>query len=359
MKVVNILFNQKADAKDQKVAGVEKVFLDYAQLFIDNNSQVLSIVKPGVIYCKQLLDMGSQVYEVNAMGHGDILTMAKMAFKIIQFKPDLIICHSGRAFHMAYFATFFSKIPIIAVNHGVKIKKFLKADYIISVSSHFSKEAFKYGKDENTSLVVPNMIDVPQDFIEPQPKKLHNPIRIGSLGRLCGHKQYQTAVEALSILNSRNIVAELVLAGEGEQRDFIEQKIKELKLEKQVKFLGWVSDKKTFFEGIDIFILPSTDETFGIVLLEAMLYKTPIITGDSFGPKDIFEDNKDALIIPTSDVTKVPLAIADAVEELKNNWDFALNLSENAYKKFHQKYSTQIVGKRIMEIINKIIKKND
>lgn len=362
MRAVNVLFNYKVDSLDQKIAGVEKVFLDYSELLIKSGWQVLSIAKPGMAYRQNLLDMGSEIYEVNALGHADILTMVKLAISLRKFKPDVIICHSGRAFFMARIASrmasIFKRIPIVAVNHGIKVKKFLKADYIISVNSYFANEIIKLGKDKNHSLVIPNMISVPGDFTPPQNKKFHSPIKIGSLGRISGHKQYQTVVQAIAILKTKNIEVEFLLAGEGGHEDCVRDVARQLNVENNIKFLGWIKDKKSFFEAIDIFVLPSVDETFGIVLLEAMLYKTPIISGDSFGPNDIFVDGVDALIIPTRNVLEVPEPLAKAIERLINDQNFAMELAENAYKKFHQKYTTTIVGEQIKNLLTTIIKNN-
>ena len=179
MRAVNILFNHKTSSGYQRIAGVENIFLSYSELLIKNGFKVISITKPNISYLQNLRDMGSKTYEINVMGHGDIITMARLAFLILKFNPDIIICHSGRALFMARFAAFISRTPIVAVNHGTKVKKFIKADYVLAVNSHAAAELIKLGKDKNKSLVIPNMLEIPADFSEPENKKLPSIVRLG------------------------------------------------------------------------------------------------------------------------------------------------------------------------------------
>jgi glycosyltransferase involved in cell wall biosynthesis len=356
MRITNILFNYKKSSGDIHIAGVEKVFVDYNKLLIEAGHQVLSIIKPKMIYKSNLIECGSEVLEVNAVGHADVFSMAKIMFYILKFKPDVIICHSGRAMFMAKAASIFSKIPIVAVNHGSNTNKFLSADYVFNVNSHFNQEIIDLGKDAATAFIVPNMLDVPKNFSPRVNKIWHQPFRIGSLGRLSGEKAYRLAIKALRILKDRDIEVEFYIGGVGPKLEYLQNLATELKVENQVKFLGWVKDKESFFKEIDAFILPSKFETFGIVLLEAMLYKVPIITSDSWGPRDIIEDGVDGLLFSRDNEEEMPELMADMVEKLMKNKDYADKLADNAYKKFHQKYSTEVVSKQIESLLEHIVK---
>jgi glycosyltransferase involved in cell wall biosynthesis len=142
------------------------------------------------------------------------------------------------------------------------------------------------------------------------------------------------------------------------QEDFLNSLAKEIGVENNFKILGWTSDKKSFFDSIDIFILPSFGETFGIVLLEAMLYNTPIITSNSWGPDEIIEEGIDGLKIPREDGEKMPELIADAIERLVKDEEFAKQLAKNASNKFFATYTCEKVGKKLSDIVEMIIKKS-
>lgn len=357
MKVANILFNHKKSSNDNQILGVERCFIDYAKHLILGGHQVFSITKTGMVYKDEVKKTGSQFLELPAFVRVDIFSILRLAFLFCRFKPDAIICHSGRAMFFARAARVisFCKAPIIAIDHGINPKKFLKADYVLTVNSYFSKELIKAGKDPKTALVIPNMIDVPAGFIEPIKPVFRSPVKIGSLGRLYPEKNFDKMVKALAILRSRQIDCEYVIGGVGIEEQRLKDLAKAQGVENNFKILGWTSDKKTFFEAIDIFVLPSLGETFGIVLLEAMIYNTPIITSNSWGPDEIIEDGIDGLKVSKDDGKQVPQLLADAIERLVRDQDLANRLAAKAREKFYSTYSSKMVGKKLCQMVGEIV----
>lgn len=357
MKIVNVLFNHKKSSHDNKVLGVERCFIDYSKHFTLSGNQVLSVIKDGVVYKEEVEKTGSQVLQVSAFGKGDILTVLVLIKAFLKFKPDIVICHSGRAMFFARVvrALSFLKFPIVVIDHGINPLKFLKADFVLTVNSYFSKELIKAGKNPQTALTIPNMMEVPPNFVKPIKPEFRNPIKIGSLGRLYQEKNFDKMIKAIAILRNRGINCEYVIGGVGPVHDSLNNLANEIGVADSFKILGWTSDKKAFFEEIDIFVLPSAYETFGIVLLEAMLYNTPIITTNSWGPDEVIENNVDGLKVSKDDDEKTPILLADAIEKLYKNQIFAAKLADKAYEKFFEKYSSQKVMKQLDDIINNIV----
>lgn len=99
-----------------------------------------------------------------------------------------------------------------------------------------------------------------------------------SLGRLVPYKGYHNLIEAAQYLSDDYVV---VIGGTGPLRESLEQLIKERKLEKKVKLLGFVKDEEVaaYFTACDIFVLPSVQKTeaFGIVQIEAMSCSKPVV----------------------------------------------------------------------------------
>lgn len=359
MKIVNILFNHKKYAHDNKILGVERCFIDYTKHFLSDGNDVLSVIQDAVVYKEDVEKTGSKLLQVRAFGKGDLLTLFTMTKSLLAFKPDVVICHSGRALFFARMVRLvgFVKFPIVVIDHGIKPLKFLKADYVLTVNSYFSKELVKAGKDPKTALTIPNMIEVPVDFEKPQKPAFRNPVRIGSLGRLYVEKNFDSMIRAIAILKDRGIACEYVIGGIGPIQDSLNNLAKKLKVEDSFKILGWTSDKKSFFDSIDIFVLPSLFETFGIVLLEAMLYKTPIITSNSWGPDEVISHEVDGLKVSKDENSKTPELLADAIERLVNDQEFARSLADKAYDKFFEKYSAQKVMKQLSDIMNMIVER--
>ena len=357
MKIVNILFNYKKATHDNQILGVERCFIDYARYLIERNNEVVSVLKDGMVYIDDVKRASSRAVEMKAFGGGDIFTMLRMAFLLFTFAPDIIICHSGRALLFARISRFltFCKTPIVAINHGIRVRKFLKADYVFAVNSYFTRELVAAGMPADRAIAIPNMIEIPKNFIAPVKQKFRKPLRLGSLGRLYPEKYFDKVLSAMAILRDQGFECEYVIGGVGPMQALLEKQARELGLEKNFKILGWTEDKKTFFEGLDIFILPSWGETFGIVLLEAMLYNTPIITSDSWGPDEIIDEGIDGLKVSKDDAEKMPQLLAQAILRLSNDEEFAKKLAVNASKKFFEQYSAEVVSGRLNELLQDIV----
>lgn len=359
MKIVNILFNYKKSTNENKILGVERCFIDYAKHLTLSGNKVLSITKPKMVYCDEIKKTGSRLAEIPALNNIDIFSMIRTAILFLSFAPDAVICHSGRALLMARAARFilYKKIPIIAIDHGINPKKFLKADYVLTVNSFFSNEIIKAGKDPETAMVIPNMIEVPKNFKPLVKQSFRKPVRLGSLGRIYVEKNFDKVLCAMAILRERGIESEYFLGGVGLEEKPLKLLAKSLKLKKNFNILGWTSNKREFFEDIDIFILPSSDETFGIVLLEAMLYSTPIITSNSWGPDEVIADGIDGLKVSKDDPETMPKLLADAIEKLVKDQEFAKGLAAKASEKFFAHYSAEKVSEKLNNIIAMVVAK--
>lgn len=360
MKVVNILLNYKRATHNNKILGVERCFIDYSKYLALKGVKVVSVIKSKIFLLDEIKKTNSEIIELPAINQGDIYSILKLAWVFFKFNPDIVICHSGRALLYSRAARFliFKKIPIAVIDHGINPAKFLKADYILTVNSFFMKEMIKAGNSANRSLSIPNMIEVPQEFKELIKPPFAKKTRLGSLGRLAEEKNYDKVIRAIKILKEQNIEVEFSIGGVGVEQKKLENLAIELGVENNLKILGWVDDKKEFFSNIDIFILPSKYETFGIAILDAMLYSTPIITSNSWGPDEIIEDGVTGLKISKDDDQQIVNLIAEAVIKLINNQELAKTMASNANKQFFSEYTAEIVSDKLYKICEKIISEN-
>jgi glycosyltransferase involved in cell wall biosynthesis len=202
------------------------------------------------------------------------------------------------------------------------------------------------------------MIEVPKNFSPLVKKPFGKVLKLGSLGRLYPEKYFDKVLRAMAILKNRGVECEYVIGGVGHMKDSLEQLAKELGLEKNFKILGWTDDKIKFFDSIDIFILPSFGETFGIVLLEAMLYSTPIITSNSWGPDEIITNGINGLKVSKDDANAMPALLADAIEKLRNDENLARKLAANAYEGFFKNYSAEKVGEKLNEMVKLVVSRD-
>jgi len=358
MKIANILFNHKKTAHDNKILGVERCFIDYAKYLTLKGASLLSVTKNGVSYVKDLRETGSQVMQLRGLNRFDIFSILPLAFSFIKFRPDVAICHSGRALSYARAVRFLTlqKFPIIAIDHGVNPKKFMKADYVLAVNNFFSQELVKAGKPADRALTIPNMIEVPKNFTPLEKKNFRKPLKLGSLGRLYPEKNFDKVIRAIKILQAEGIECEYVVGGVGPQEQPLNDLAREIGVEKNFKIPGWTTDKRKFFDEMDIFILPSWGETFGIVLLEAMLYSTPIITSNSWGPDEVIQDGINGLKVSKDDEEAMPKLLAEAIKKLMNDETFARKLAQTAHQEFFEKYTTEKVINKLYGICERAVR---
>ena len=154
------------------------------------------------------------------------------------------------------------------------------------------------------SSVIPNWVDLEKFEYRPHPP--HRPLTLGLLGQISPHKGHEDAIEALRILGP---TYRILIAGKG-QDDYVAQ-LKEKSRNLPVRFAGFVA-LPDFFEEIDVLLVPSWEEPFGIVLLEAMASGIPVIATEAGGPLDILRSGVDGFLVPPRNAQ----ALADAVRAL-------------------------------------------
>lgn len=105
-------------------------------------------------------------------------------------------------------------------------------------------------------------------------------IIFGAVGRLAKGKNFTILVDLIHTLKSKKHKVRLLVAGDGQQRSLLEKKVSDLKLQDEVKFLGFEEDMPGFYDKIDILLVPSLQEGQGLVIQEALHYQTPVICSD-------------------------------------------------------------------------------
>jgi glycosyltransferase involved in cell wall biosynthesis len=173
----------------------------------------------------------------------------------------------------------------------------------------------------------------------PQDKTL-----VGIIATLRSWKGHAFLIEAMTRLPEH---IELVIVGDGPQRQALEQKIARLGLQGRVHMQGQQADVLPWLRALDIFALPSyANEGVPQALLQAMLVELPCVTTPVGGIPEIAEHERTALLVAPRD----PGALAAAIERLSNNEGLRRELGEAARKHCVEGYSYERMLDR-MEVI--------
>jgi glycosyltransferase involved in cell wall biosynthesis len=161
--------------------------------------------------------------------------------------------------------------------------------------------------------VVANGVDTARfaPAASPAPRSAYGPT-VGVLTRLDARKGLPYLLRAVAQLPSDLPEVRLLIGGDGEDRSALEREADRLGLRGRVDFVGAVNDAAQFYRRLDLFVLPSLDEAFGLVLLEAMAAGLPVIGTRVGGIPEILEDGAQGRLVAPADSR----ALAGAIREI-------------------------------------------
>lgn len=140
--------------------------------------------------------------------------------------------------------------------------------------------------------------------------------RIISIGRFDAQKDFSTLIRAFSLVKKKLEDVELLLLGDGYQRDELERLVQDLGLQSCIHFLGWKANVYPYIKRSDVFVLSSRYEGFGYVLLEAMFLGIPVVSTDApFGPREVLDNGKYGILVPVGNVETMTKAIIKLLKD--------------------------------------------
>lgn len=219
-------------------------------------------------------------------------------------------------------------------NNSKYIKKVVDScknlDYLIPVSKEltdfYKKRLTKKTKCFHISL---SLDEIPKELSNLQSKSLI------SIGRLSKEKGYEALIDVFKLVNLKHKDWTLNILGDGLEKKNIEQKIKNYKLEENIKLHGFKSKPEVnkLLKKSSIYIMTSISESFGLALLEAMSYGIPCLAFDSAkGPLEIIKDNVNGYIIKKRNKQQMANKICLLIEDEKKRKLFGKNAYQNSKK---------------------------
>lgn len=134
-----------------------------------------------------------------------------------------------------------------------------------------------------------------------------------AVSRLVPEKNLGFALRVLALVREKFPNTGLIIVGSGPEEKVLKLKVKSLKLEDAVEFVGWQNDLTSFYKTANAFIQTSFFEGYGLSLIEAGLYGLPIIT-TPVGIAQELEHGKDALIYPVGNPELFAQGVVDLIE---------------------------------------------
>jgi len=224
---------------------------------------------------------------------------------------------------------------IISTEHNInisegKIKHFIKGVVLrkcftniiaISDSIHkYIKEKYKVMPER--IIKISNGIDLSKVYLTDILQG--DVIKIGSIGRLTKQKGYDVLIKALPYLNFNFNV---VIAGDGEEKNNLINLSNKLKVGDKINFLGFIDNINSLLSNVDIFVIPSLWEGFGLVAVEASAAGKVVVASNIYGLADIIEDNKNGILFNPND----HIDLANKLNYLAKNPGKCKEIANNGY----------------------------
>lgn len=260
--------------------------------------------------------------------------LPKVKALIKEFKPNILHAHYASSYGLIGALTGFHPLVIslwgsdvfdfpkksslnsIIIRHNLK-----KADKITSTSITMAKEGSNYTSKEIE--VVPFGVD-PETFKPFEVKKVSPPqgIVIGTVKSLEKKYGIDTLISAFAILRSKlegeNL--KLLIVGDGAERASLQKQAKSLNLEDSVIFTGHIphTDIPNYMNMIDIFVLLSrVEESFGVVVVEAMACEKPVVVSNKGGLPEVVEEGVTGFVVPAENPEAAATALLTLIKDEK------------------------------------------
>lgn len=197
---------------------------------------------------------------------------------------------------------------------------------------------------------------IPHGIAEPAPvekdaarRKLNIDLQvpvIAFVGRLEREKNIPLLIRAIAEVRSRWPGVQCLIAGEGSQREMLASLIKKLDLRENVRRLGFRENVNEIIGAADMLVLPSTVESFGLVLLEAMALGKPVVATRCGGPEEIVLEGETGLLVEPYN-TK---ALAQAIARLIADESLRTKMGENGRLRFSEDFTAMRMARETAKL---------
>ncbi len=272
-----------------------------------------------------------------------ILIQNKKEFIIFSFQSNLISIILAKIFNS--FVIVRSNAAPQGYSKNIIKKKIFSlilrfADQVIVNSNDF-KIQLKNEFNIN-SICIYNPLENIKKIIKLSKKKIHLPffktddLKIISVGRLVEQKNHITILKAINLI-SKKIKIKLILLGKGDQKENLKKYIKQNRMEKIVKIIGFKKNPYPYIYKSDVFILSSLYEGLPNVLLEALSLKKYLLSSNCpTGPKEILNNQKYGKLFKIRDHVNLSKKILYCIKnkkEIRNYKYKNFDLTKYDYKK--------------------------
>lgn len=327
------------------------------------------ICQSGSPLLERAREVGIEVFPLKMNFEFSPISVFKIS-KILKIKKAKILhSHDSHSATLGILASFLHPVPIKIlarkVDFSVKGNPFRKLKYdklisaIIAVSNGVKEVLVKEGIPESKIHTIYEGTNIERFKIEGEKEEWkerlgfrRNRFLAGIVAHLAHHKGHIYLIEAAKILKEKGAELDILVIGDGELKDTLISKAKELGVDDVVKFLGFRKDIPELLKAIDLFILSSYLEGLCTSLLDAMAAKLPIVATRTGGIPEAIEDGVNGILVPPRN----PSALADAILQFYKDRNKLREMGEKGYERAKKFFSVESMIDNTISLYNQLLK---
>ncbi|MGZ3678285.1 MAG: glycosyltransferase family 4 protein [Ktedonobacterales bacterium] len=303
-------------------------------------------------------------------------SLARLAWYIRREKIDVI--HATEKPRDAFYGVLLAKATgaKIIIHMHVKCEDWLsplvrwslsQCDGIIGISQFVSDSVAAMGYSPGKVHTVLNCIDANQWDPATDGSAIREEFQIPRdmpvlcvVSRLFPWKGHSELLKALALVKERNPSFRLLIVGEDDPRATpgggsytaeLNDLMRDLDLTEQVIFTGFRSDVASILAASDIYAMPSFEEPFGMVYLEAMAMKKPVVALDNGGTREVVEQNVTGVLSPPRDSS----ALAQHILTLLDNRELREQMGTRGRVRAERQFSPQQMANTVERVYRSIV----
>lgn len=195
-------------------------------------------------------------------------------------------------------------------------EKIRRAAFVVAVSEYGRAQMMRWTPFEHWHKIHVVHCGIGADFLEHAPTDVPDVDRFVSVGRLSGEKGHLLLIDALARLTAEGRACRLVMVGDGPLRPAIEQRCRELGVERFVTIAGWQSGEaiREWLIGSRALVLPSFAEGLPVVIMESLALGRPVIATWVAGVPELVRDGRTGWLVPAGDAASLAQAMDACLE---------------------------------------------
>ncbi len=338
MRILNIML-----AKVR--GGVETMGLRYHEALATEGFEVMSLGHPEGTLAEGLGQNGFRPLPCNS--GFDPVAALRLRAHLQDFRPHMILTHGNRATGLALTPFLGAGDRTVQVLHSPVFKRHVARTKAVMCVSACVRNDLQRAYPGVHAVDMANFSHLELCTVKTAP---HQPPVIGALGRLHEIKGFDVLLRAAAKLRDRGVDFRLKLAGDGPELGALVQLSEQLGLQDRVEFTGWIANPVDFLKTVDLFVMPSRYESFGLVVIEAMAAGVPVITSDIEGPCEILKGGALGTLFRNEDDTD----LARAMGTVFANWPRAFRKARDAQAHAVATFGFEAGGRRLRQAIEYI-----